>query len=46
MKIGLGSDHGGYNLKSEIIKHLEAKGIECVDFGTNDSIQSVGWRAL
>lgn len=43
MKIGLGSDHGGYNLKSEIIKHLEAKGIECVDFGTNDSTQSVDY---
>ena len=28
MKIGLASDHGGYNLKSEIIKHLKEKGIE------------------
>lgn len=26
MKIGLASDHGGYNLKSEIIKHLKKKG--------------------
>ena len=26
MKIGLASDHGGYNLKSEIIKHLKEKG--------------------
>lgn len=25
MKIGLASDHGGYNLKSEIIKHLKEK---------------------
>ena len=32
MKIGLASDHGGYNLKSEIIKHLKEKGIECIDF--------------
>ena len=31
MKIGLASDHGGYNLKSEIIKHLKEKGIECID---------------
>ena len=28
MKIGLASDHGGYNLKSEIIKYLKEKGIE------------------
>ena len=25
MKIGLGSDHGGYNLKAEIIKYLKSK---------------------
>ncbi|WP_373600426.1 ribose 5-phosphate isomerase B [Paraclostridium bifermentans] len=43
MKIGLGSDHGGYNLKEEIKKHLEAKGIECVDFGTENSIDSVDY---
>ena len=35
MKIGLGCDHGGYNLKLEIKKYLGTKGIECVDFGTN-----------
>lgn len=34
MKIALGSDHGGYSLKLEIIKHLESKGIEFKDFGT------------
>ena len=34
MKIAIGSDHGGFKLKSEIIKHLEAKGIELKDFGT------------
>lgn len=43
MKIGLGSDHGGYNLKEEIIKHLEAKGIECVDFGPNNVSESVDY---
>ncbi|QZY55508.1 ribose 5-phosphate isomerase B [Crassaminicella profunda] len=37
MKIALGSDHGGYNLKNAIKKHLEEKGIECEDFGTNSS---------
>lgn len=38
--IALGSDHGGFQLKQEIIKHLEEKGIEYKDFGsyTPDSI--------
>lgn len=43
MKIGLGSDHGGYNLKEEIKKHLEAKDIECVDFGPNNDLESVDY---
>jgi ribose 5-phosphate isomerase B len=43
MKIGLGSDHGGYNLKEEIKKHLESKGIELVDFGTENGIDSVDY---
>ena len=33
MRIALGSDHGGFELKQEIIKHLEEKGIEYKDFG-------------
>jgi ribose 5-phosphate isomerase B len=37
MKIAIGSDHGGYNLKEIIIKHLEGKGIEFKDFGTYSS---------
>ena len=38
--IALGSDHGGYALKQEIIKHLTEKGIEFKDFGsyTPDSV--------
>ena len=43
MKIGLGCDHGGYNLKSEIIKHLQSKGIECFDYGTNNDLDSVDY---
>ncbi|CEK36743.1 ribose 5-phosphate isomerase B [Paraclostridium sordellii] len=43
MKIGLGSDHGGYNLKEEIKKYLESKGIECVDFGTENGVDSVDY---
>lgn len=34
MKIAIGSDHGGFKLKNEIVKHLQAKGIEYNDFGT------------
>ena len=31
--IELGCDHGGYALKQEVMKHLEAKGIEFRDYG-------------
>lgn len=34
MKIALGADHGGFELKEEIKKHLEEKGFEIKDFGT------------
>ncbi len=37
MKIGIGSDHGGYNLKEEIKSYLQGKGYEVVDFGTNSN---------
>lgn len=35
MKIALACDHGGLNLKREIIAYLEANGYEYEDFGTN-----------
>lgn len=40
MKIAVGSDHGGFLLKNEIIKHLEQNNIEYTDFGcfTTDSV--------
>ena len=31
--IAIGCDHGGYELKLEIIKYLEEKGLEYQDFG-------------
>lgn len=34
MKIAIGCDHGGYNLKGEIINYLESKSIEYKDYGT------------
>lgn len=34
-KLVIGSDHAGYNLKLKIKAHLEARGIEVLDMGTN-----------
>ena len=34
--IALGSDHGGYALKQELIAYLEKKGLEYKDFGCYD----------
>ena len=31
--IALGSDHGGYGLKQEVIRHLEERGIAYKDYG-------------
>lgn len=33
MKLAIGCDHGGYNLKTAILEHLDKKGIEYKDFG-------------
>ena len=35
--IGIGSDHGGFDLKEAIKKHLEARGLEYKDYGTYSS---------
>lgn len=32
--IAIGSDHGGFELKKEIMAHLDARGLEYKDFGT------------
>lgn len=40
--IAIGCDHGGYELKLEIIKYLEGKGLEYKDFGC-DSLESVDY---
>lgn len=34
--VGIGSDHGGFKLKGEIIKYFIEKGIEYKDYGTYD----------
>jgi len=40
LKIAVGSDHGGFLLKNEIMKHLKEKAIDFVDFGcfTTESV--------
>ena len=35
--IALGSDHGGFLYKEELKKHLDEKGIEYIDFGTDST---------
>ena len=43
MKIALGADHGGYELKEKIKQYLvKREGIELIDFGTN-SVESVDY---
>ncbi len=35
MRIAIGADHGGFDLKEKIIKYLESKGHEVKDFGAS-----------
>ena len=42
MKIGIGSDHGGFELKEYIKEYFEKEDIEYVDYGTN-SAESVDY---
>lgn len=43
MRIALGSDHGGYNLKQALIPFLQARDIHVADAGTNNSEDSVDY---
>ena len=43
MVIAIGSDHGGYELKTQIIKYLNDKGYQVKDFGTCDGNHSVDY---
>lgn len=42
MKIGIVSDHRGYNLKNVLVQYLNKKGFEVLDYGTN-SLESVDY---
>ena len=35
MRIALGADHAGYELKNKILQHLQQRGLEVRDEGTN-----------
>ena len=41
--LAVASDHAGYSLKCEIIKHLDEKGISYEDLGTFDGEKSVDY---
>ncbi|MDD5774214.1 MAG: ribose 5-phosphate isomerase B [bacterium] len=45
MRIAIGSDHGGFELKEELKKFLKTEGYEVTDFGTNSS-ESVDYPYL
>jgi len=45
MKIAIGSDHGGFNLKEEIKKMLTQDNVEFRDFGTH-SAQSIDYPEI
>ncbi|WP_071705349.1 ribose 5-phosphate isomerase B [Murdochiella vaginalis] len=39
MKIGFGCDHVGVDLKHALMAHLEEKGYECIDYGTDEGVR-------
>ncbi len=37
VRIGIGCDHAGLELKASLVQHLQERGLAVVDFGTNTS---------
>lgn len=37
MKLGICSDHAGFELKAAVIAHLQSQGVEVVDYGTHSA---------
>ena len=37
MKIGIASDHRGFETKQKMTKYLKEKGYDVIDYGTNDT---------
>ena len=44
-KIGIGSDHGGFELKNELVDYLTKKGYSVENFGT-DSTESIDYPII
>jgi ribose 5-phosphate isomerase B len=36
MRVGIATDHGGFDLKEELVKQLQGAGHDVVDFGAHD----------
>lgn len=43
IKFALASDHGGFELKSQLVDYLNTKGYEVNDLGTNSETESVSY---
>ncbi len=43
MRIALGSDHAGYQLKRLIMDHLNKQGVECEDYGAPNGIDAASY---
>lgn len=43
IRIAIASDHAGYELKEEIKKHLESRGVTFTDYGTDSATVSVNY---
>ncbi|MDD2533085.1 MAG: ribose 5-phosphate isomerase B [Eubacteriales bacterium] len=43
MKIALGSDHAGYQLKRQVMDHLYKQGIECEDMGAVNGVDAASY---
>ena len=43
MRIALGSDHAGYQLKRLIMDHLHKQGIDCEDYGAPNGIEAASY---
>ena len=46
MKIAIASDHGGFDLKKEIVRHLIEAEITVTDFGTDSAENSVDYPEM
>lgn len=43
MRIALGSDHAGYQLKRLVMDHLSKQGIECDDYGAQNGVDAASY---